>query len=321
MDISEILDLIIIGSGPAGLTSSIYASCFHLKHTVIGEQLGGQLQYAPHILNYPGFPDSISGFQLVKNLKVQAEKFGLEIISQEVVSINYTDLSAEQAGKKIEVKTDGKTYSALSLITATGAKPKELGIPGENDFTGRGVSYCATCDAAFYKNKTVAVIGGGDTAIEEALFLTKFADNVMVIHRRNKLRATKILQERAVANKKINFLWNSRLIEIKGAQKVESILVENILTSVKTEINVGGVFMFVGYNPNTEYLKNILKLDENGYTITDDEMKTDKTGIFAAGDCRKKLLKQVITACSDGAIAAFSAKKYIDKLKKMEYTK
>ncbi|MBI5573533.1 MAG: thioredoxin-disulfide reductase [Elusimicrobia bacterium] len=308
-------DVIIIGGGPAGLTAGIYTARARLNCLLIDNYaINGQAVSSDIIENYPGFPGGISGFQLVKNLKVQAEKFGLKIILQEVVSVNYTE-------KNIEIKTDEKIYSAISLIIATGAKPKQLGIPGEKEFTGRGVSYCATCDAALYKNKTVAVVGGGDTAIEEALFITKFADKVLVVHRRYKLRATKILQERAVANKKINFIWNSHLVEIKGAQKVESVMVENILTSVKTEINVNGVFMFVGYTPNTEYLTNILKLDENGYIITDDEMKTDKAGVFAAGDCRKKLLKQVVTACSDGAIAAFSAEKYLDKLKKMEYTK
>ncbi len=310
-----IYDVIIIGGGPAGSTAGIYTSRARLKSLLIDNYgINGQAVSAALIENYPGFPDGISGVQLVKNLRVQAEKFGLEIITDAVVSVNYTE-------KNIEVKTDGKTYSALSLIIATGAKPKEIGIPGEKEFIGRGVSYCATCDAALYKNKTVAVIGGGDTAIEEALFLTKFADKVLVIHRRDKLRATKILQERALSNKKINFLWNSQIIEIIGDKKVESMMVENTLTSVKTKINVDGVFMFVGYNPNTDFLKNILKLDENGYIIADDEMKTDRAGIFAAGDCRKKLLKQVITACSDGAIAAFSAEKYLDKLKGTEYNK
>ncbi|MDO8735194.1 MAG: thioredoxin-disulfide reductase [Elusimicrobiota bacterium] len=306
-------DVIIIGGGPAGLTAGIYVSRSRLTSLLIDNYaIFGQAVSAALIENYPGFSDGISGVQLVLNFKSQAEKFGLEIISQEVVSVNYTE-------KKIEVNTDGKTYSALSLIIATGAKPKQLDIPGEKEFIGRGVSYCATCDAALYKNKTVAVVGGGNTAIEEALFLTKFADKVFLLHRRDKLRATKILQERAVANKKINFLWNSRLAEIKGDKKVESVMVENILTSEKNKINVDGVFMFVGYHPNTEYLTNILKLDENGYTITDDEMKTDRAGIFAAGDCRKKLLKQVITACSDGAIAANSAEKYVDKLKETKY--
>lgn len=318
MENKIIYDVIIIGGGPAGLTAGIYSARARLKSLLIDNYgINGQAVSTALIENYPGFPDGISGVQLVLNFKSQAEKFGLEIITDAVISINYTE-------KNIEVKTDGKIYSALSLIIATGAKPKQLGISGEKEFTGRGVSYCATCDAALYKNKTVAVIGGGDTAIEEALFLTKFAAQVLVIHRRDKLRATKILQERAFTaftNKKINFLWDSRLAEIKGNKKVESILVENILTSVKTKINVDGVFMFVGYKPNTEYLKNILELDENGYIITDDEMKTDRTGIFAAGDCRKKLLKQVITACSDGAIAAFSAEKYLDKLKETEYNK
>lgn len=302
-------DVIIIGGGPAGLTAGIYVSRARLKSLLIDNYgINGQLVSADVIENYPGFSDGISGVQLVKNFRNQAEKFGLEIISDEVVSINYTE-------KNIEVKTNGKIYSALSLIIATGAKPKQLGIPGEKEFTGRGVSYCATCDAALFKNKTIAVIGGGDTAIEEALFLTKFADKVLVIHRRDKLRATKILQERAEANKKISFLWNSKITEIIGDKKVKSILVENILTSEKTKINCDGVFMFVGYTPNTNFLKNVVQVDNNGHIITDEEMKTNKAGIFAAGDCRKKLLKQVITACSDGAIAAFSAEKYTcDKL-------
>ena len=312
---NNIYDVIIIGGGPAGLTAGIYSARARLKSLLIDNYgIFGQAVSTALIENYPGFPDGISGVQLVLNFKSQAEKFGLEIIADAVISINYTE-------KNIEVKTDGKTYSALSLIIATGAKPKQLDIPGEKEFMGRGVSYCATCDAALYKNKTVAVIGGGDTAIEESLFLTKFADNVLVIHRRDKLRATKILQERALSNKKINFIWNSQITGIAGKNKVENITVENIQTSQNSRINCDGVFMFVGYNPNTEYIKNILKLDENGYTITDEEMKTDKAGIFAAGDCRKKLLKQVITACSDGAIAAFSAEKYLDKLKGTEYNK
>ncbi|MFH1540494.1 MAG: thioredoxin-disulfide reductase [Elusimicrobiota bacterium] len=314
----KIYDVVIIGGGPAGLASGIYAARARMKALLIDNYgIDGQALSTNIIENYPGFTDDISGFQLIENLKVQAKKFGLEIISDEVVSINYTDTSIEQSRKNIEIKTGDETcptISAISVIIASGIKPKQLGIPGEKEFKGCGVSYCATCDAALYKNKTVVVVGGGDTAIEESLFLTKFADKVFVVHRRDKLRATKILQERVLANKKINFLWNSQITEIIGNKKVENVLIKNIVSSQNSKINCDGVFIFVGYIPKTEYLTGVLKLDENGYIITDDEMKTNKAGIFAAGDCRKKLLKQVVTACADGAIAAFSAEKYVNSV-------
>lgn len=306
-------DVIIIGGGPAGFTAGIYTARARLKSLLIDNYgIDGQAVTTDLIENFPGFSDGIRGIELLSKLKSQAGKFGLETVSVKAISVIHTP-------QQIEIKTDDKTYTAFSLIVATGAKPKLLGIPGENELKGRGVSYCATCDAALFKNKTVAVVGGGDTAIEESLFLTKFAEKVLIVHRRDKLRATKILQERARANKKIDFLWNSVVLEIGGKEKVENISVKNTQTESTDKINCDGVFIFAGYTPNTNFLQNTVKRDEAGYIITDEEMKTDKESIFAGGDCRKKLLRQVITACGDGAVAAVSAEKYIDKLKGTEY--
>ncbi|MDD5687644.1 MAG: thioredoxin-disulfide reductase [Elusimicrobia bacterium] len=302
-------DVIIIGGGPAGLTAGIYASRARLKTLLIDNYgVDGQAVITNLIENYPGFPEGINGAGLVLKLKTQAEKFGLEVVCSEVISIKLVD-------HHIEIKTEDKVYNTLSLIVASGAKPKLLGIYGEVEFKGNGVSYCATCDAAFFKNKVVAVIGGGDTAVEEALFLTKFASTVFIVHRRDSLRATKIIQERALANKKIKFLWNSKVIKIEGTKKVEGILIENVRTLERENVTCDGVFIFVGYNPNTNLLKDIVKLDESGYIITDEEMKTSIDSVFASGDCRKKSLKQIVTACSDGAIAAISAEKYLESLK------
>jgi len=306
---SEIIrDVIIIGGGPAGLTSGIYASRARMKALLIDNfGIQGQALTADIIENYPGFHDGFTGIQFIANLKKQSEKFGLQTVSEKVVTINYSP-------KIIEVQTEDNLHHSRSLIIATGSKPRELGIPGENTFTNRGVSYCAVCDAPLYKNKSVVVIGGGDTAIEEALFLSKFAEKVTIIHRREKLRAVMILQERVLLNRKITLVWNSQVTEISGANKVESVQVENVQTREKTKIDCDAVFMAVGYEPNTQLLKNIVKVNEKGYIITDDEMKTDKPGIFAAGDCRQKRLKQMVTACSDGATAAFSAEQYVDSL-------
>lgn len=305
-------DVIIIGGGPAGLTAGLYASRARLKTLLIDNYgINCQIITTDMIENFPGFPDGVKGTELLMKLKTQAEKFGLKTILAEVTAVSI-------AQQQIEIKTDGETYTSLSLIAATGSAPKTLNVPGETEFKGRGVSYCATCDAAFFKDKTVISVGGGDTALEEALFLTKFAKKVFVVHRRDKLRATKILQERALSNSKIEFLWNSKILKIEGNKSVESVTIETA-PSTQKKINCDGVFIFIGYTPNTSFLKDAVKLDESGCIITDDEMKTGASGIFACGDCRKKLLKQVVTACGDGATAAFSAEKYIDKLKGTEY--
>ena len=306
-------DVIIIGGGPAGLTAAIYTSRARLKTLVIESySVPGQAIITDSIENFPGFPEGINGFELVEKFKKQAEKFGAELIVKNVEKI-------EQLQDGWRIKAEDKTYTTLSIIIATGAHPRKLDVPGEHKFTGKGVSYCATCDGALYRDKHVVVIGGGDTAIDEALFLTKFAKKVTLIHRRDRLRATKILQERASANKKMEFMWESKAIEILGKDKVEGVKIKNINTKKDTDLLCDGVFVFVGYEPNTDLLKGLLKLDKKSYILTDDDMNTSKKGIFSCGDCRKKLLRQVVTACGDGATAAFSAQQYVEKLKGTAY--
>ena len=306
-------DVIIIGAGPAGLTAALYASRSRLKTLVMESSSSvSQAATASHIENYPGF-ESISGFELVSKFKKQAEKFGTEFKQEEVNFIK------PGANKAWTVNTSSGSEEALSVIVASGARPKKLGIPGEDELRGKGVSYCATCDGAFFKNKNIVVVGGGNTAIEEAVFLTSFGKKVTVIHRREALRATKIIQERAFANKKIEFAWNSNAKEILGKNKVEAVKIENVKDKKISEISCDGVFMLIGYIPNTNFLKNTLNIDEYGYVISDDNMKTSKDGIFAAGDARKKLLRQVITASGEGATAATSARMYVDELKGTVY--
>ena len=306
-------DVIIIGGGPAGLTAAIYTSRARLKTLVIESySVPGQAIITDSIENFPGFPEGINGFELVEKFKKQAEKFGAELIVKNVEKI-------EQLQDGWRIKAEDKTYTTLSIIIATGAHPRKLDVPGEHKFTGKGVSYCATCDGALYRDKHVVVIGGGDTAIDEALFLTRFAKKVTLVHRRDRLRATKILQERVLANKKMEFAWESNVIEILGKDKVGGVKIKNIKTKKDTDLSCDGVFVFVGYEPNTDLLKGLLKLDKKSYILTDDDMNTSKKGIFSCGDCRKKLLRQVVTACGDGATAAFNAQHYVEKLKGTAY--
>ena len=306
-------DVIIIGGGPAGLTAAIYTSRARLKTLVIESySVPGQAIITDSIENFPGFPEGINGFELVEKFKKQAEKFGAELIVKNVEKI-------EQLQDGWRIKAEDKTCTTLSIIIATGAHPRKLDVPGEHKFTGKGVSYCATCDGALYRDKHVVVIGGGDTAIDEALFLTRFAKKVTLVHRRDRLRATKILQERVLANKKMGFIWESNVIEILGTDKVEGVKIKNIKTKKDTDLSCDGVFVFVGYEPNTDLLKGLLKLDKKSYILTDDDMNTSKKGIFSCGDCRKKLLRQVVTACGDGATAAFNAQHYVEKLKGTAY--
>jgi len=299
-------DVIIIGSGPAGLTAGIYASRARLKTLLIESfSVPCQAVTTDHVENYPGFPEGINGFELVEKFKKQAEKFGSEFIVSEVKGI-------KENGSLWQVITEDRSYIARSVIIASGASPKKLNIPGEDKFRGRGVSYCGTCDGAFFKDKEAVVAGGGDTALQEAIFLTRFARKVTVVHRRNALRGTKILQERAFANKKIEFIWDSVVTEIKGANKVMGVKIKNVKTGAETDFSCDGIFIFVGYAPNTGFLKDVLSMDENGYIIADDNCLVSKPGVFACGDCRKKLLRQVVTACGDGATAAFSCQHYIE---------
>ncbi len=302
-------DLIIIGAAPAGLTAGLYAARARIK-TVLLERLlpGGQLMTTDWVENYPAFPDGISGFELVDRMKRQVEKFGLEIQNQEVKRVELSE-------KRKLVFTDREELETKSLILACGATPRKLGIEGETLLTGKGVSYCATCDGPFYRDQEVAVVGGGDTAVEEALFLTRFASKVHLIHRRDELRAVKLLQERAFASEKIEFIWNSVPLRITGTSGVEGIEQRNVQTMKETFLRVDGVFIFIGYDPNNELIKHQLDLDEYGFVLTDHVMQTSIPGVFAAGDIRSKILRQVVTAVGEGATAAYAAEKYIENLK------
>lgn len=309
-------DIIIIGGGPAGFTAGIYAARAGLKALLLeGASTVSQITITDMIENYPGIPDGLNGLDLMQLFKNQALKFGLEIISRDALSVVK---NAETAALWI-VNTADKVFRTLSVIAATGAQWRKLGVPGETEFGGKGVSYCATCDGPFYRNREVVVVGGGDSAIQEALFLTHFASKVTVIHRRDRLRATGILQKRAFAEKKIEFAWNAELIEVLGRDFVTGVKIKDVATGKIRVINAEGAFIFVGRFPHTGIFNNVLQMDDAGYIVTDDAMNTSSAGIFAAGDCRVKLFRQVVTAAGDGANAAFSAELYIDELKGEAY--
>ncbi|MEA2013886.1 MAG: thioredoxin-disulfide reductase [Thermodesulfobacteriota bacterium] len=310
-------DIIIIGGGPGGLTAGLYAARANMKVLLLeGNAQASQITMTDMIENYPGISE-INGFELNNMFKKQAISFGLEIRPEQVDSINRKRLRDTEVW---EVITGNDTYQTLSVIISTGASWSSLGVPGEQKFMGRGISYCATCDAPFYRGREVVVIGGGDTAIEEALYLTKFASRVTVIHRRDRLRATAILQQRAFANEKITFAWDSIVEEILGDDVVTGVKIKNVKTpdSYK-DIPVDGAFIFVGLVPNTAFIKGVVDLDKGGYIITDRDMKTSATGMFACGDCISKSLRQVVTACGDGATAAHSASLHVDELKGQAY--
>jgi thioredoxin reductase (NADPH) len=300
-------DVVIIGGGPAGLSAGIYASRDRLNCLLIERGIiGGKITEAELVDNYPGFPQGISGTELTELMHEQAEKYGLVTIFAEVTSL-------EIKGEPKIIKTTNGDFVARAVIIAGGSERGKLGIPGEKEFTGRGVSYCATCDGPFFKDKPVAVVGGGNAAIFEALHLTKFAAKVTVIHRRQLLRATAVLQEKAFAQARIEFLLDTVVKAIEGKNFVQRLRLQNVKTEEQSFLEVSGVFMAVGLKPNTEYLKNILPLDKQGYIITDEQMKTKIPGIFAAGDIRSGSIRQTVAAAGDGAIAAISAKNFIEK--------
>lgn len=302
-------DTIIIGGGPAGLSAGIYAMRSGLN-TVLVEKFmpGGQMTIIAFVENYPGFPSGVGGPELSAAMEQQARSLGLEIISTEVRSIDFSGL------KKAVTTADGE-LRAPTVIIATGATPRKLGVPGEDRLTGKGVSYCATCDGAFFRDKEIAIVGGGNTAVQDAVFLTRFAGKVTVIHRRDALRATKILQERAFKNPKIEIAWSSTVVEIQGDQKVESLVLENVKDGSRRTLPVDGVFVLIGTDPITGFLQGSVVLDPAGYIITDEEMRANVPGVFAAGDCRRKSLRQMVTAAADGAIAAVSAERYLESLR------
>lgn len=294
-------DLIIIGAGPAGLTAGIYAGRFRLN-TIILEKMsvGGQIITSADIENFPGFPGGIATLELIDKFKEQVDALGLKIELDEVIEI------APDKNNYL-IKTVGNSYQAKAVIVASGAQPKKLAVAGEERLAGRGVSYCGTCDAPLFKDKEIIVIGAGDRAIEEALFLTRYAAKVSVVHRRNSLRASRILEEKARQNPKINFILESTVEEIIGENRVEKVKIRNLKTGVISDLSCQGVFVFVGIRPNTDFLKNILNLDESGFIITNQDLAASRKGIFACGDCLKKNLYQVVNACAEGALAAHSA--------------
>ncbi len=309
-------DIVIIGGGPAGYTAGIYAARAALK-TLLVEGAGtvSQITITDLIENYPGIPDGINGFELMQLFKKQALKFGLEILAKDVTAVK-----KGSAGRGIwEVTAGDGVYKTLSIIAATGAMWRSLGVPGESEFSGRGVSYCATCDGPFYRNRDVVVVGGGDTAIQEALFLTHFARKVVVIHRRDRLRAAGLLQKRAFAEKKIEFVWNSTVAEVTGSEFVTGVKVKDVNTGKISEIAADGAFIFVGRLPYTDIFKGLVDMDKTGFIMTDENLKTSADGIFAAGDCRVKLFRQVVTAAGDGANAVHSAELYVEDLKGQTY--
>jgi thioredoxin reductase (NADPH) len=302
-------DLIIAGGGPAGLTAGLYAARAKLRVLLVEKMVpGGQAASTFHIENYPGFPEGISGPELAQAMETQARKFGLEVASGEVKSL----ASREPFW---ELEYEGKKLVAKALVITTGVDPKKLGVPGEETLRGKGVSYCGTCDGPFFKDQEIGVIGGGDSAVDEALYLTRFASRVYLIHRRKALRAEKILQERAFQNPKIEILWDTIVTKVLGETGVEGLELLDVRSKDCRTLPVSGVFLYVGLTANTEFLKGIVNLDEQGYVVTDDNMATSARGIFAAGDVRKKLLRQVSTAVGDGAVAAFAAERYIESRK------
>lgn len=260
-----------------------------------------------YIENYPGFASGVSGTDLCTAMRDQVGKFGAVVQLSEIASVDLT-------GAEKLIRTAKGELRAKTVILALGAKPRRLGVPGEKEFQGRGVSYCATCDGPFFKGKKLAVIGGGDSAVEDSCYLTKFADDVTIIHRRNKFRAAKMLQERALSNPRIKVMWDSIVEEIHGSPSVDRLMIKDLKTSKLTNLKVDGVFVLIGQEPDTVFLKGQVELDEFGYIPTDSEMRTNLPGVFAAGDVRKKSFRQIVTACADGAIAANSAEKYIETL-------
>lgn len=301
-------DVIILGGGPAGLSAAIYAARGACTVAVIDKSmLGGQPTNYLELENYPGF-DMIDGFDLMEKFEQHADKFGVEKFPMQEIE------SVDLVSPIKTIKTKEAEFSAKTVIIATGAQAKKLEIPGEKEFIGRGVSYCAVCDGAFYKDKTVAVVGGGNAAVEEAMYLTKFANKVYIIHRRDSLRAEKIVQERAFKNEKIEFIWDTIPKEILGENTVNTFVLENVKTKKVFELETDGVFPYIGFSPNTDDFNGQLKQDETGFIITDDTLQTSAEGVFAVGDVRNTPLRQVVTAAADGAVGAVYAVKYLETL-------
>ncbi len=299
--------MLILGSGPAGLAAALYAARAELSPVVLtGLTLGGQAALTHTIENYPGFPQGVGGAELGELFQKQAERFGATV---EFDSAHTVDLSQ----RPLKIETDNALFLADTLVIATGASPNHLNIPGETELTGKGVSYCATCDGWFFKDKRVVVVGGGDSALEESIFLTRYATSVTIIHRRDELRAGVILQKRATENKKINFIWNSVVTEVVGTDKVESLKLKNVQTGEESALETDGLFIFIGHTPNTQMFEGQLEMDK-GYIEVDDRMNTSVPGVYAAGEAADSHFRQVITSAGMGAAAAIEATHYLESL-------
>ena len=299
-------DVLIIGGGGSGLTAAIYASRANLS-TLLLEKLtpGGQIALTDVVENYPGFPKGVTGPEISMMMEEQAKRYGTEVVYQEVKSI------AKDNGK-FNIKTTSENYEAKAIILATGASFRRVGVPGEKELTGKGVSYCATCDGAFFKEKEIIVIGGGDSALQEGLFLTRFVTKVSVVHRRDQLRASPILQDRAKNHPKIEFIWNTVIENIKGEKKVEGVILKDVKSGQTREFKTDGVFIFIGHDPNSALIKDFVELDDKGYVKTGKSLVTSVPGVFAAGEIRAGAVKQLVSACGEGCEAALAAQEHIE---------
>lgn len=306
-------NVIIIGSGPAGLTAALYGARANLNPLVFtGAEIGGQVSISSEVENYPGFPEGVTGPELVERFHKQAERFGARLEYGEVTEVNLDD-------EPFQVKSYDKEYRAWAIIVATGASPRKLGVPGETELTGRGVSYCATCDGFFFRNKEVVVVGGGDSALEEGVFLTKFASRVHVIHRRDQLRAGATLQERARRNPKIEFVWDTIVTEINGNGAVESVQLQNVKSGQVSALPAEGVFVYVGHYPNSRLFKGKLEMDEHGYLVIDRRTRTSVPGVFGAGEIADPVFRQVVSSAGEGCKAAIEAERYLAALEDRAY--
>ena len=300
--------MIVIGSGPAGLTAALYTARANLEPLVIsGNQLGGQISITNEVENYPGFPDGTTGPELVELMQKQAERFGARLVIDEVIEVDFG------SGPPFTVKTHSEEYQTDAVIATVGASPRRLGIPGEEEFIGRGVSFCATCDGFFFRDKDVVVVGGGDSAMEEGLFLTRFANQVQVIHRRDELRAGEALKRRAMANDKISFVWDTVVEEIKGNGAVDSVGTRNTKTGEIQDLSTEGVFIFIGHDPNSDLFKGQLELDDRGYVLVDEKMMTSVPGVFAAGEIMDPTFRQIATSVGQGCAAAMMAERWLEE--------
>jgi len=298
-------DLVVIGGGPAGLTAAIYAGRARLDTLVLGGPLpGGYPANTYAVENYPGFPEGLSGVELAQRFQGQADRFGAQIVPEAAIEVDFSV-------RPFEIHTQRRKYRALSAIVATGAEPRRLNVPGEAEFYGRGVSGCATCDGFFYRDKRVAVVGGGDSAVDEAIFLTRFATEVTIIHRRDELRATEIYRERALANPKIRFAWDTVVVEILGTQTVEGLRVRNVKTDGLSDIHVDGVFVYIGMVPKTDIFAGQLELDDQGYIVSTPRQHASVPGVFVAGDVQDPHYRQIVVAAGTGAIAAMEAERFL----------